>query len=470
MAARLGMVLAAAALVSCSAPAAGPAPVTREGNRAAVDKILAAAKSKHVGNDDVLVLPALIADRAERTVTLWGEATALGERDIIEFFLVAANSGHDYEAVAVSFAKPSDLHKALVFIGLAAGRPADATKLQFWPKGERVFMTFTCDEEGVEARPIRAERLVRDVVTGKSLPESGLVFVGSVHVPPVDSGGEPVYAADVRQPNAMASNYNEPETVLDVPRQAPQGAVYEQQCVNPETLLPSNRLVRITFTPEYPKSRTRVVELRLNVAARAETSGLTMAELAFELTGQDGKRVADGAGLNAVLQTFTALVEKGHDPFVAVSFARALPMKSVRDVCAILASIETPNGIRLEPPLAGNLYVRAYAPDEEFRAREDRISQPWELRLGMVDGKVSATLVQIEQLWREDRVKPDLKVSEYAVPTPAALRAELDKRGPGIPVLFVFAGPEITHGQVMDFVQPVLPTHGTVHVFLTEVD
>jgi hypothetical protein len=34
-------------------------------------------------------------------------------------------------------------------------------------------------------------------------------------------------------------------------------------------------------------------------------------------------------------------------------------------------------------------------------------------------------------------------------------------------VIFVYAPPTLTYGQLMAFLAPVLETHGTIHVFLT---
>jgi hypothetical protein len=55
----------------------------------------------------------------------------------------------------------------------------------------------------------------------------------------------------------------------------------------------------------------------------------------------------------------------------------------------------------------------------------------------------------------------------------AKLHAETEKRmragAPLIPgVLFVFAAPDITYGEMMAFVRPVQGTHGTIYVFLDD--
>ena len=60
---------------------------------------------------------------------------------------------------------------------------------------------------------------------------------------------EALCAADVYGPNTIASTYNEPATLLDLPRQAAQGDVYSFQFPNPEYALPSNTLVEKAHLP-----------------------------------------------------------------------------------------------------------------------------------------------------------------------------------------------------------------------------
>jgi hypothetical protein len=46
--------------------------------------------------------------------------------------------------------------------------------------------------------------------------------------------------------------------------------------------------------------------------------------------------------------------------------------------------------------------------------------------------------------------------------------ASLAENGPGLPVILVIVPPSVTHGQLMTFLAPALPTHSTIHVFLKE--
>ena len=178
----------------------------REMNKAAVQKEFETNTVAYGTNTDMLVRLGLLANRKEKWVRIMAEATALLPTSQSEFFLITENSGHDYEAIAISFAKPSDVHFALEFIGMKAGRPVNMEKYCFWPKGERVIATVTWNA-GKEMRA-RAESLVTNRKMGGPLPQDGFVFVGSVMRDPLDgSAGPKVYAADAFGPNCIASYF-----------------------------------------------------------------------------------------------------------------------------------------------------------------------------------------------------------------------------------------------------------------------
>lgn len=425
----------------------------REKNKTLVQKIYRNNLRKYEGDADMLVLPGLLADRIRKQVLLQAEATGLKGGEIAEFFLIAENSGHDYESLAVSFAGPGDVHKALIFIGMQAGRPVNGDKLQFQPKGERVLMTFARHDTKDRAGPVRVEKMILDKQNNKSMRETGLVFTGSIMIDSVENPGTKVYAADIYGPKSIASNYNERKSVLDVPRQAPQSAVYNSQLVDPDFALPANCLLQVVIEPEYKDGKKRVMDIFLDMNVKLDNMVFHMLGETFELNG--------------VLEKFTSLLEKGHDPFVTLRFDDKLTLKTVREFCAVLSAMETEEGIRVEPPLAGHLYYKAFLPDEEFRNRAGRTAQPWELRLSVKAAGIAGILTQIEQVWTDDKIQPDLKITDYEVAGPKELRDKLDKIGPGLPVIIVYAPPAVTHGQLIRFLAPVLPTHGTIHVFST---
>jgi hypothetical protein len=173
-------------------------------------------------------------------------------------------------------------------------------------------------------------------------------------------------------------------------------------------------------------------------------------------------------GLNGALEAVSGLTTNGHDVYAAIAFDSRLPLRLVRDVCRLVSSVESENGVRVEPPPDGQLYYRAFLPDETMRARANRFAQPWELRLTRTGTSVSGTVTRIEEVWPDEGGKPNLIPTDYAAATPEAVVQVLREKGPGLPVILVFAAPELTYGELMRFVGPCMKTHGTIFVYLDE--
>jgi hypothetical protein len=441
--------------------------------------------AKFKGIPDVLVLPGLIANRKEQRVRIMAEATGLTEGTTLDFLLIGPGSGRGYEALAWSHARPSDVHKALEFIGVRPGQPFSPARLRFWSKGERVRLTIG-PLEADELIPF--ESLVTDKNTGEPLPADGFVFTGSRMVTNPGERSQRVYAADFLQPQSIASIFNDPIAVLDVPRRARLSEVYGTQVVSPEYDFERNELLSIVIEPEYKDGRRRVRELTLDVrlsspattpqepvSRRSPTVGSPLANFEFLLTDSTGKSIGENRDLVTVLDEFNTLVKKGHDPYVSVRFDRTMPLTDVRRLCRTIGAIDSESGIRVEPPAAGQLYYRALLPSAEWKDRENRILQPRELRLAQAGGKISGTLTLVESSSPDGGSEPKLKVTEFDVDSSEAIRERLDAdaerrreagRDPAPPILLVFADGDIAYGRLLDFLSRALATHNTIHVFL----
>jgi hypothetical protein len=459
----------AAGLMIAVAAAALEPPTQRERNRAWVATNDQQAVQAYARDTNLLVRPGLLAHRTERWVRLWAEATALAGDTPIEFFLIAENSGHDYETVAVSFAQPSDVHAALEFIGVKPGHPVDADRLRFWPRGERVHLTFEWSAGNVPQRA-RAEELIVDKRTGRPLPRKGLVFTGSYPLPSSVAGRGAGYAADERGPNAIAANYNEPTIVLDVPWQAGQSEVYGRQIANPAWVFTTGQLVQVTLAPEYRDGRARVRPLTLSVEPPTGATNAAPAGPRYRLADEaTGRPLAAKDDAPALLAAMERIASAGQDPYVTVRFADALPLTAVRAACQFIASIEGENGIRIESPPAGHPYYRAFLPNESFRTRTERPSQPWELHLtnAAPDGAGLGYLTQLEAEWTETNEAPVVTARDIPVATVADLRAQLARRQEvGMRVVLIYAPASLRYGAVRAVIAALIDTHPTVYVFL----
>ncbi len=450
----------------------GNAPVRADRARAAYRANL----ERYNGDKNVLVLPGLVARRKEKRVEIMAEAAGMVEGAVVEFLLIDQSSDRGYEALLWSFAKPSDVRKALVFIGMPPGKSFDPARLRFWPKGERALLSVTAD--GLP-KPVRLERMVLDKTRGKPLPEDGFVFTGSFTVPRRGDRSRRDYASDVLGAKSIASMYSDPTAVLDVPRRAWQSEVYGTLVVSSECDFAEHDLVTVVMEPEYKDGRRRVKDLTLQVlpssALQAATGSPEGGPPGFVLTDVTGKALTEKPGLGAVLAAFETLARKGHDAYVSVRFDAGMRLADIPKVCRVLAAIDVDRGIRIEPPESGQLYYKAFLPDARLLDPKRRMTLPLELRLVEREGAISGTLSWDESIRIEGKARPELKTTRVDVPTQDALRDRLDAtfaqrkakdKRLGARAMLVLVDGDLAYGRLLEFLGPALTTHNAIHVFL----
>lgn len=405
-------------------------------------------------DEQYIVRPGLLVDKRQRTILVKGFATGLGSMENggrgtepVEFFLIGPSSGKGYEAVAVSLAQPSDIHRGLEAIGLEAGRPVNWARMQFWPKGERVKMTFRWKEANpdgtVSQRSARAEEMLVDRASRKPLPLTGLVFVGGIWVEPERPGGEKRYYADLGDPGAIASNYNEGTTVLDMPVQARQSEVYQTRMVNPANRLKAGTPVEVLIEPDSREFK-RVKDVRLEVAGGEEVGAMT-----FSLEGQS----LSGEGL---IGAFQKMQGEGREPFVAVIPGEEMTLRGVRRMYALLRGLESDRGIRLEPPASGHLFHEAFDPDEDLRDWKKRIWQPVEVRF------VGGVVVLRDYREEAGETKFVETQAESAEKLGKMLKERAEQRRP----IAVFAPGGMRYGRLMSWIALGLTEQSVVWVYL----
>ncbi|MCX6927695.1 MAG: YdjY domain-containing protein [Verrucomicrobia bacterium] len=441
-------------------------------------------KSRPPGHDKnkqlakILVLPGLIADKKKQRVEVLVESTGLHEGAACEFTIIGDESQHAYESLIISFAKPSAVHQALAFIGKQPGQPADAAALRFWAKGECFVLSILKENEP----PFRLEQMVMDRRTGKPLPAEGFRFTGSRTVPGVKDPQTEVYAADVYQPMAIVSLFNSPYSVLEVPYRASKDEVYQNTVVNPELVLTNGGLLTLLIEPLNKADAKPVTDLTLQVqaakgVAAIPSTGLeSLRGLNFQL--KDSTNVLNKApSLSSVLEALSPLDRKKHDYFLTVTLGDDVELGSAEALARILSVIDCERGVRIEPPPAGQLHYRAFTPDRDFLDRDTRMYHPWELALSEEAGAVSGKLLRINSVWKDGASASELEITKVPVSGPSDLRKELDaeaernakaKRMAKPPVIMVFAPATLKHGQLLKFLECVLPTHKMVHVYVGE--
>lgn len=427
--------------------------------------VVLAAAAAAAAEPKVLELPFLKADREAREVRIEGRATGIESPTQAEFFLIATNSGHDYEAIVVVKARPSHVHQALEFIGMTPGKPVESKALRFWPRGERVLGEIEWRDGGTPTgalRRVRIEHTVIDTRTGRPLPADGLVFTGSTRAPAA-SGTGTVYAADEFEPNSIASAFNLEATVLDIPRRGGQNALYDYQVVNPACTLPREAAVTVILRPE-PRTNGVPRVTALDLAIEPPAAEGQAAQLRLRAAAGTAKIEHDNTG--EIATSLDAIVASGRDPHLTVRVEPSVPLGSLKTLGSVIADLTDRHSARIEPPAEGQIYYRAFTPDPTFRSRSERPSQPWELRFDRTAGGTwTARLAKVENTREIVTDTPTFKVTEFPADSAAALRKALDDNGPGLPVVLVFAPAAMTYGDLMTFLGPVLTTHPVIHLF-----
>ena len=187
-------------------------------------------------------LPHLHVDVRSREVRVDCEAVAA---DYPLEFLAVVTGTNEYESVVRSDVKPSDLHLALLLIGLKPGQPvhySEATHTWFPPVGPPVDVWFEYVKQG-KAQRVPAYRWLRDIHTKAAAPAFTWVFTGSHTV-------DGVYTAD--QTGSLVGVINNENSVLDVPDlrgRAIEARAFER---NTDLMPPTGTPITMVLAPAQP--------------------------------------------------------------------------------------------------------------------------------------------------------------------------------------------------------------------------
>ena len=477
------IILLALALLTARAQDSTPyksKPAGHNKNRERAAAAYAANLKKYKDNAQVLVLPGIVAHKQQQRVEVLVESTGLGREAACEFMVIGETSGHGYESCLIALAKPSAVHQAIRFIGKEPGAPADPDALRFWARGE----LFNLSVAQTSAPPVRVEQLIVDRRSGKTLREEGFLFTGSRMVDSFDDPKKQVYAADEYDPKAIVSLFNTAYAVLEVPYAAPQGDVYANCAINPEHALPEGELLTLVIEPANKDDAPTSKDLALDVhQGSATTTNPAVNDLDRRLTSLRVQLRAAGAVLNkapdlrSVFEALTALDRKKYAYYMTIKFGDDVELGTARALAMLLATIDSERGVRIEPPPARQVYYKAFLAGKGLMDRESRIDHPWELSLTETNGQVSGMLLLIDSVWKDGQDKPEMEFAEFPVAGPQELRKQLDaeaertrkaNRRPKLPVILVFAPASLKYGQLIQFLEPALPTHKTIHVLVDE--
>ena len=115
------------------------------------------------------------------------------------------------------------------------------------------------------------------------------------------------------------------------------------------------------------------------------------------------------------------------------------------------------------------MYYRAFLPDNAWRDRDTRLGEPWELFL--TRGNTHELTAKLERSAdNPDRNAADQKIVETQTPAdPAAFaRYVNDHTSRWSRTIFIYPPADLTYGELMTWVRPVLKTYPRVFVFTAE--
>ena len=217
-------------LAACAGPLAGdqpPSPPTAEG-------------------DGLLSLPGMTLDLANRRITL--EATVCLRKGALELLVSRKGAGRDHESILHTEAAPSDVHAALLALGLSPGLPArwwalpDGGGQAIPPRGARLTIRLRWTDDGGNVRECHAADWLE--LTGQEDPGSiagQWVFVGSELMP------NGAYWADGTGEVVCVSNF--PSTLIDVPFESSSRNALLLYMANTDAIPPLGTKVEVVLTP-----------------------------------------------------------------------------------------------------------------------------------------------------------------------------------------------------------------------------
>jgi hypothetical protein len=171
----------------------------------------------------------------------------------LEFLVVQSNT-NEYEALASTDAKPSDLHLALLMLGLKPGEPvrySDSTKSWLPPTGPPVQIWFEYDKDGKHQK-VPAYRWMRDVKTKAAAPPFTWVFTGSKTLDDGSYGGDAT--------GFLVGVINNELSVLDVPALKSRALEAREWERNPDVMPETKTPVTMILSPAGAESGDATTE------------------------------------------------------------------------------------------------------------------------------------------------------------------------------------------------------------------
>lgn len=403
-------------------------------------------------------------DKDAGEVVILAEFCGIDPSTTIEFPIIGELSDRDYEALFRTFARPGAIGSAIEALGVPRGSNVSYSTMDFWPRGSRVTIDFApFGATNAEWRPIQS--CILDMTARAPMAFTSFVYCGSTDMDAADGLTLGTRFCDTEAPNSVFSTYNEPQTLIDLPAKFGQSEVYERFVLAPDSGLVPFGLYRLRIRPATgvdgkPTPRS----LAVSVDVLPPGTGAGASYLLRDGSDCVGTPFGDP---RSFAERVKALVADGADVFASIRFDGGLTVSEAARQALFLSKLEGEKGLRIVGPEGNQIFYRGFLPDELWRVRKDRPSQPWEIRFVRADGKAAAiTLVKTIEDWTStDSLDPILSTKEFSVATPAEAAETVAREGDGLPVLLAFAPGDMALSEIMPFLLALKPTHPTAYVF-----
>lgn len=288
-------------------------------------------------------------DKAAHSVSFEVVSVDPGAAAPIEFFIAGPESDHDYESLFLTVAPVDEIAKAFEKAGIPVGRPLDYKNCRFWPTGGEV-----------EIEP-SIWSFVKDTRDERKAPA---IYTGGTR----DAKGVPAAASEM--PQAVFALYDCPQSLMQFDDSLSQSVTYGR------------------FVPAVaiPRGEKRVIKVTWKSGSEPERIALKL----------DASNLAESFGMLREKSALKSLdVEPDFSPEMTIGQAAA--------AAAALEAIDSVR-VRINGFAPGQFFYRSFMPLEKWRDRKERLTQPYELRLGE-NGEFALTVV--EEDWNSEPDNPD---------------------------------------------------------------
>ena len=316
------------------------------------------------GNENILVLPGVIANRQAKTITIDALATGLDENAPMEYYLVST-IGKEYEALTTSHLKASDLEAAFTFLGISKGDLTDYANLRFWPYGQNISITLAQKSDG------KFEPLTSYAYNGQtqtSPVNKWFIYTGSTL-----TKTQKVNYNAANDTGDLISTYNSDTTMIDVPLQRPKSATYGNISPNIENQLKRKEHVLIRI--QLPRIKSTLHKYKLYIQLSDIKTNIHQAS--YKIIDQDGREKKIDQ-FHLLLESLYKKLERKELIYMNIVYPAKGSRLALTEISKILVKLADEEYIKMNG-LADQLYPKAFLTIPEWTMPTERIIQPVEI-------------------------------------------------------------------------------------------